>query len=665
MQKYWNTVLNERGEPRSGARVAVQQSGSNSTVYSDQAGSEVKTNPLTTDSKGYFEFYAASGEYDLVVTGTGFDDYTITDGALVGMPSDDVSFVQSGIEATARDLQTKVREIETTPQDYGADSTGVSSCVTAFQAAMTALANGGKFRIPEGTYLFTLTGDSSSIQIPSNVSVECDAGVVFKYSYNDAPLFVIAEKSNVRFVGKPKFLFTGTFNTGSASGTTRFGYARAGGNYEWRCHIACVGSSSVEIDIQCEGETTSNVQDRAILLLGADDGSLVSGNRIKLKANDVCQGVALEGQKDFVVEVSQDRYSNASSAVYGPGHVAYHTVTAGVTDSTGGTIVVKDLAGTAISSYTTAANSASMRGITNSRVTIDSLRAEGALIIDKNTNVTYTVTHRSSSTEDDTTTGIVHGVDTNGASADVVLNIDLQALGQRNQSVVNFGGIGTASNNLRMKIRGSIARNCDGTESTAGLAWSGNYGSSDIEYLNLGSGAQRALVTNVRGDDNKHRIRSLGAVANPRITVTAGSNNTFFGEGDSTIDFDTNEFTPASGNAVIWGSARQYQSNKSIGVTTNPTTTFQLPKDGAYLVSMTLIESALDHARSSMWWVLWDNDTNDFTTTQEIVTAATKGGSAPSAMALAVDNAGLCTMTSTAGSATWSLRYGYRQMSGI
>lgn len=134
MQKYWNTVLNERGEPRSGARVAVQQSGSNSTVYSDQAGSEVKTNPLTTDSKGYFEFYAASGEYDLVVTGTGFDDYTITDGALVGMPSDDVSFVQSGSEHT-RNAQDKLREI-VSPEDDGAvgdgsttDTTGVADCL--------------------------------------------------------------------------------------------------------------------------------------------------------------------------------------------------------------------------------------------------------------------------------------------------------------------------------------------------------------------------------------------------------------------------------------------------------------------------------------------------------------------------------------------------------
>lgn len=575
-----------------------------------------------------------------------------------------IGYTPSG-SGTSRTVQAKLREIETTPQDHSADPTGVASCVTAFQAAMTALANGGKFRIPEGTYLFTLASDSDSIQIPSNVSVECDAGVVFKYSYNDGPLFVIAEKSNVRFVGKPKFIFTGTFNTGGASGTTRFGYARSGGNYEWRCHIACVGSSNVEIDILCEGETTSNVQDRAILLLGADDGNLVSGNRVKLKADDVCQGIAFEGQKDFIVEVSQDRYSNASSAVYGPGHVAYHTLTAGVTDSTGGTVIVKDLAGTAISSYTTAANSASMRGLTNSRVTVDSQRAEGAVIIDKNTNVGYSIRHRSASTEDDTNTGIVHAVDINGASADVVIDLDIQALGQRNQTVVNLNGVGTASNNLRMKVRGTIARNCDGTESTAGLGWSGNYGSSNIEYLNLGSGAQRALVTNIKGDDNTHRIRSLGAVANPRITVTAGSNNTFICSGDSTIDFDGNEFTPASGNAVIWESARQYQSNKSIGVTTNPTTTIQLPKDGAYLVSLTLIESALDHARSSLWWVVWDNDTNDFTTTEEIVTAATKGGSAPSAMALAVDNAGLLTMTSTAGSATWSLRYGYKQMSGI
>lgn len=111
MQKYWNTVQDERGNPREGISVAVQQSGVNSTLYSTQVGA-AKTNPLTTDSRGYFEFYAVAGEYDLVVSGTGFATYTILDGALVGMPSEDITFLPSGTGAlTTKTVQDALRAI--------------------------------------------------------------------------------------------------------------------------------------------------------------------------------------------------------------------------------------------------------------------------------------------------------------------------------------------------------------------------------------------------------------------------------------------------------------------------------------------------------------------------------------------------------------------------
>lgn len=592
-------------------------------------------------------------------------DRTNAAGRMGAAPSAaDLWFTPDGDDAEVRTVQAKLREIEVTPQDYGADDTGVSSCVTAFQAAMTVLANGGKLRVPEGTYLFTLASDSDSIQIPSGVSVECDAGVVFKYSYNNAPLFVISEKSNVRIVGRPKIVFTGTYNTdASASSSPRFGYTYSTGAYQWRVHIACVGSSNVEIDVICEGNTTANVQDAAILLLGADDGSLTAGNRVTVLANDVAQGVVMSAQKGAVIDVTTDRYSQASNAVYGPGHAVYHINKSGDTASTGCKIRIVDTAGTAISSYTSGGHTGAFRNINNSEIEINSQRAEGAFYYDKVSGCRFKVLYRSSSTEDDTSNYTIMGIDTNGGSADISIDAQIYHLGQRNQGLIG-SSITPGSDCSRMRVKGMLVRNCDGSESIPSLGWAGEYGESDITYINIGSGAQRTLAVNILGDNNIHRVKSLGVVANPRISVTAGSNNTFYCSGDSTVDYDGNEFTPASGNAVIWESARQYQSNKSIGTTTNPTTTFQLPKDGAYIVSLTLIESALDHARTSMWWVVWDNDTNDFTVATEMVTAATKGASAPSAMALTVDNAGLCTVTSTAGSATWSLRYGYRQISG-
>jgi hypothetical protein len=149
MQKYWNTVLDEKGRPREGASVAVQQSGSNSTIYSNQAGSTSKTNPLTTDSRGYFEFYAAAGEYDLVVSGDDFSTYTITDGALIGLPSDDIPFTPSGSGASSRTVQAKLRETVSIT-DFGASTS--ASAATNDSAISAALAAADNVYVPEGTF---------------------------------------------------------------------------------------------------------------------------------------------------------------------------------------------------------------------------------------------------------------------------------------------------------------------------------------------------------------------------------------------------------------------------------------------------------------------------------------------------------------------------------
>jgi hypothetical protein len=67
MQRYYDTVTDQRGSALAGASVAVQSGGSNVSIYSDD-GVTLKSNPMTTDASGGFSFYAANGTYDLVVT---------------------------------------------------------------------------------------------------------------------------------------------------------------------------------------------------------------------------------------------------------------------------------------------------------------------------------------------------------------------------------------------------------------------------------------------------------------------------------------------------------------------------------------------------------------------------------------------------------------------
>jgi hypothetical protein len=80
MQKYQKSVVSFFGgaTPLVGASVTVTQSGINSTIYSDN-GITVTANPLTTDTNGYFYFYAADGRYDITVTKTGVPTVYITD----------------------------------------------------------------------------------------------------------------------------------------------------------------------------------------------------------------------------------------------------------------------------------------------------------------------------------------------------------------------------------------------------------------------------------------------------------------------------------------------------------------------------------------------------------------------------------------------------------
>jgi hypothetical protein len=214
MLKYWNTVLNERGEPRSEASVTVQQSGVNSSLFSDQAGLEAKTNPLTTDSKGFFEFYADPGEYDLFISGTGFDDYSIPDGASLGITTAaDVSFTQSGIPTishrASRTVGAKLSEVCISVRDALNSSgsqvagDGVTDDASGIQRVIDAVTanGGGVVFFPRGTYLI---GSQLTVADDSYVHLMGEGyGSVIKKGFNGAmvSLGLKGEMSEVRLDG--------------------------------------------------------------------------------------------------------------------------------------------------------------------------------------------------------------------------------------------------------------------------------------------------------------------------------------------------------------------------------------------------------------------------------------------------------------------------------
>jgi hypothetical protein len=75
MRRYQDRVVNQVGVPVASATVTVRVAnatpgtGALATIYSDDGITPIGSSQVTTDSRGYFFFYAADGKYDLTITG--------------------------------------------------------------------------------------------------------------------------------------------------------------------------------------------------------------------------------------------------------------------------------------------------------------------------------------------------------------------------------------------------------------------------------------------------------------------------------------------------------------------------------------------------------------------------------------------------------------------
>lgn len=100
MQKRIGLVIDDQGKPVSGAtvKVTLYPGGGDATLYSDN-GVTQKANPIATDSKGRYEYYAANGHYTEVVTTSAGAQPALNDIIL-----DDTVASQSAVVASANNL---------------------------------------------------------------------------------------------------------------------------------------------------------------------------------------------------------------------------------------------------------------------------------------------------------------------------------------------------------------------------------------------------------------------------------------------------------------------------------------------------------------------------------------------------------------------------------
>lgn len=135
MQKYTDNVVNKNGAAISGASVTVRDAAGNlATLYSDD-GVTTQANPVSTDAKGVFSFYAADGTYTVTVTGS-----------RIGTSSKIVTLISEASVATYAALRAFAgtsKTVNVTGYLASAAPSGIAGIFTCDDADTTSTDNGG------------------------------------------------------------------------------------------------------------------------------------------------------------------------------------------------------------------------------------------------------------------------------------------------------------------------------------------------------------------------------------------------------------------------------------------------------------------------------------------------------------------------------------------
>lgn len=145
---YFDNVLSDAGKPIL-ATITVYLAGTTTkaTIYADVGGTIVKDNPFITDALGRFQFFAASGAYDIEVIGAGITTYKIEYVQLSNIiESQELSDMPSSLQDQATKL-LRVKADETGYEHVAAGGSAgivpVGSVVPYFGGYMTDGVNGG------------------------------------------------------------------------------------------------------------------------------------------------------------------------------------------------------------------------------------------------------------------------------------------------------------------------------------------------------------------------------------------------------------------------------------------------------------------------------------------------------------------------------------------
>lgn len=162
-------------------------------TYVDQGQTATNTNPVILDSRGEASVWLGTLPYKLKLTSaTDVEIWTVDNiendfnATLTTLAASGgsalVGFIASGAGATARTVQSKLRDIVSVT-DFGAVGDGVADDTAAIQAALNAVglySNGGTVVLPNGTY----NCGSTTLTIPQKVTLYFDGATLVSSAAN-------------------------------------------------------------------------------------------------------------------------------------------------------------------------------------------------------------------------------------------------------------------------------------------------------------------------------------------------------------------------------------------------------------------------------------------------------------------------------------------------
>lgn len=673
MQKYTDvvTIIGPPGLiPVVGANVTVWNYGTSTSanIFSSNSTSDATGNPLTTDSSGRFSFYAADGRYSLQMSAASIQTTVLTDIELFDASSStsaaSINFLQSGIGAIAQTTQGKLRRIKELDDRQDVDNTGASSVLTPFTNAIADVGSGGRLIVRKGTYLIPVTSAATSLLLPSGFWLDCEEGTIFRWSGMGAfPLFAAVEKEDVLITGAT-FEWNGTLAEVAGSLSDFNGWTGTLANRDLAAHVLSLGSTGVRIkhcSSRTVGDNPSAATEAFYIFAGffpsEDDTTRTADNAVEdCRIDDVVQGVLLSAQDNFRFKKITSRRFPGNHPVGGGSGVAGHLVYVsenGLTTRSRG-VEIDDVVdhgasfGTITNRTDTSvqvkcADGAIVKGVTSRRPTgIFSFAEFVKGVVSDSVWAPATVqTHGCSSATTNST----------GLEDSILRGLNFYLPDNTDKGAWNFNSMARcvvsahiSASHTTTSISSSILTTCVDNKISIDYA---ARNTTSVQPVNLITSSLRNVIE-VTPIGQNHTLRPFvndGCTGN----VIRMFDNVA-GKWSNLTHWTTEADSPSIGFAPIV-KTKVYR----IATTTDPTTTFQLPRAGVWVGTVSLMDSSGAHSLSGRYRIAWD--TGSLQSVELIGTQWTVGASAPTVLGLAVSNAGVVTVTSTAGSAAWDIQY--------